>query len=160
MQATGVRLAGRLRALDGTIAGFADDLADTMVAAQDRLTRVLGGIDRYAAATPGTAAGPPDPPPAIAAPAISSKLDLRRAGISAVIWATGFRPSYPWLAIPAFEGDGRIRHRRGVTAVRGLYAIGLRFQSRRNSTFIDGARHDAAYLADHIAFHRARRLAG
>jgi putative flavoprotein involved in K+ transport len=160
LQATGVRLAGRLRALDGTIAGFADDLADTMVAAQDRLTRVLGGIDRYAAATPATAAGPPDPPPAIAAPATSSKLDLRRAGISAVIWATGFRPSYPWLAIPALERDGRICHRRGVTAVPGLYAIGLRFQSRRNSTFIDGARHDAAYLADRIAFHQARRLAG
>jgi putative flavoprotein involved in K+ transport len=160
VQATGVRLVGRLRALHGTIAMFADDLADTTVAAQDRLTRVLGDIDRYAAATPGTAAGPPDPPPVIAAPATSSKVDLRQAGISAVVWATGFRPSYPWLAVPALERDGRLRHRRGVTAVPGLYAIGLRFQSRRNSTFIDGARHDAAYLADRISSQRARRLAG
>ena len=70
------------------------------------------------------------------------------------------RPSYPWLAVPALERDGRLRHRRGVTAVPGLYAIGLRFQSRRNSTFIDGARHDAAYLADRITSQRARRLAG
>jgi putative flavoprotein involved in K+ transport len=160
LRAAGVRLAGRLRTLDGTVAGFADDLAGTMVAAQDRLSRVLGRIDRYAAATAGAAAGPPDPPPVIAVPATPSTVDLRRAGISAVVWATGFRPSYPWLAVPALDRDGRIRHRRGVTAVPGLYAIGLRFQSRRNSTFIDGARHDAAYLADHIAAHRALRSAG
>jgi putative flavoprotein involved in K+ transport len=160
VQAAGVRVTGRLRALAGTVAGFADDLADTMVAAQDRLTRVLGGIDRYAAATPGTAAGPPDPPPVLAPPAALSRVDLRRAGISAVVWATGFRPSYPWLAVPVLDGDGLIRHCRGVTKVPGLYAIGLRFQSRRNSTFIDGARHDAAYLADRITCHRTRRLAG
>jgi putative flavoprotein involved in K+ transport len=35
-----------------------------------------------------------------------------------------------------------------VTEVPGLYAIGLRFQHRRNSTFVDGARHDAAYLTE------------
>lgn len=161
LQAAGVRLAGRLRALDGTNAGFADDLADTLAAAQNRLTRVLGEIDRYAAAMPGSAAGPPHPPPVIAALDGVSGADLRKAGISAVVWATGFRPSYPWLAVlGALERDGRIRHRRGVTVVPGLYAIGLRFQSRRNSTFIDGARHDAAYLADCIAFRLARRLAG
>jgi putative flavoprotein involved in K+ transport len=43
----------------------------------------------------------------------------------------------------------RIRHRRGVTDVPGLYAIRLRFQHRRSSTFIDGAA-GAAYLANHI----------
>jgi len=153
-------LAGRLRALDGTVAGFGDDLAETIVAAQDRLCRVLREIDQYAAAVPGTAAGPPDPPPVIAVPDAPSTVDLRAAGISTVVWATGFRPSYPWLAVPALDRDGRIRHRRGVTALPGLYAIGLRFQSRRNSTFVDGARHDAAYLADRITAHRALRSTG
>ena len=129
---------------------FADDLRDTVGAAQRRLNRLLGEIDAYAAATPGAAAGPPDPPPVIAVPAGPSRMDLRRAGISAVVWATGYRPWYPWLKVPVLDADGRIRHRRGVTEVPGLYAIGLRFQYRRNSTFIDGARHDAAYLADKI----------
>jgi putative flavoprotein involved in K+ transport len=87
-------------------------------------------------------------------------VDLRRAGISTVVWATGFRPSYPWLALPALDHGGQIRHRRGITVVPGLYAIGLRFQSRRNSTFIDGARHDAAYLADRITAQHALRSAG
>jgi putative flavoprotein involved in K+ transport len=87
-------------------------------------------------------------------------LRLREAGIAAVVWATGFGPAYPWLAVPVLDDAGRIRHRRGVTDAAGLYAIGLRFQHRRSSTLIDGARWDAAFLADHIAARcRARRLA-
>lgn len=158
LRLAGVRLVGRLRALDGTTAGFADDLRDTVDAAQRRLNRLLAEIDAFAAAMPGTAAGPPDPPPVITVPAGLSRMDLRRAGISAVVWATGYRPWYPWLKVPVLDAGGRIRHRRGVTVVPGLYAIGLRFQYRRDSTFVDGARHDAAYLADKITADRAVRV--
>jgi putative flavoprotein involved in K+ transport len=149
LRENGVELAGRLCALDGTAAEFADSLADTIAAAQERLARVLGEVDRYAAA--GRAAGsPPDPPPVVEVPTSPARIDLRRAGITGVVWATGYRPRYPWLRVPALDPGGRLRHRRGVTDVPGLYAIGLRFQYRRDSTFVDGARHDAAYLADHI----------
>jgi putative flavoprotein involved in K+ transport len=148
LQDAGVRLAGRLVGLEGTTAVFRDDLADTIAAAQQRLDRLLGDVDEYAVAHHETA--PQDPPPAIDAPAAPSTVDLRRAGITGVVWATGFRPWYPWLHVPVFDRCRRIRHQRGVTDVPGLYAIGLRFQSRRNSTFIDGARHDAAFLAHTI----------
>ncbi|HEU4425406.1 MAG TPA: NAD(P)-binding domain-containing protein [Pilimelia sp.] len=153
----GVRPVGRLRALDGTTAAFADDLRDTIGVAQQRLNRLLGEIDSYAAAVPGTALASPDPPPVITVPASTSTMDLRRARISAVVWATGYRPWYPWLKVPVLDADGRIRHRRGVTDVPGLYAIGLRFQHRRSSTFVDGARYDAAYLADEITCNHAVR---
>ena len=148
----GVRLTGRLRGLDGTVATFADDLAETVGAAQRRLSRVLADIDRYATGLD-PAVAPPDPPPPIPVPPVPpvpSSLDLAKVGISAVVWATGYRPTYPWLAVPVLDHDGRIRHRRGITGVAGLYAIGLRFQYRRSSAFVDGARHDAAYLAEHI----------
>jgi putative flavoprotein involved in K+ transport len=157
VQEAGVALTGRIRALDGTAAEFADDLTDTMGAAQQRLRRVLAEADEYARATSGSAFGPPDPPPVIPVPTTPSKVDLRRAGITSVVWATGYRPTYPWLRVPVLDSDGRIRHRRGITDVPGLYAIGLRFQQRRNSTFIDGARHDAAYLTEHIATRRPAR---
>jgi putative flavoprotein involved in K+ transport len=150
----GVRLTGRLRAVDGTVATFSDDLADTIGAAQRRLDQVLAEIDRHAAAL-GPTAGPTDPPPAISAPPTPSRVNLRKTGISAVVWATGYRPWYPWLAVPVLDRDGRIRHRRGITDVAGLYAIGLRYQHRRNSAFVDGARHDAVHLADHITATRA-----
>jgi putative flavoprotein involved in K+ transport len=159
LRRAGVQLVGRLRALDRTTAGFADDLPATVGVAQQRLNRLLAEIDAYAAGMPGPAAAPPDPPPVITMPAGPSRLDLRRAGISAVVWATGYRPRYPWLNVPVLGADGRIRHRRGVTEVPGLYAIGLRFQYRRSSTFVDGARHDAGYLADQIVANRAMRVA-
>ena len=155
LREAGVRLAGRLRGLDGTAAEFAGDLADTMDAAELRMRRVLADIDGYA----GPADPPPDPPPVIPVSAQLSRMDLRRAGVTGVVWATGYRPRYPWLKVPVLDQDGRIRHRRGVTDVPGLYAIGLRFQHRRSSTFIDGARHDAAYLADQITARRPVRAA-
>lgn len=150
--AAGVRLTGRLSTVDGAVAGFADDLAETVGAAEHRLARLLGDIDRYA-----DSPSPGDRPSPIPVPRTPVEIDLHRAGITTVLWATGYRPRYPWLAAPVLGPDGRIQHQRGVTAMPGLYAIGLRFQYRRTSTFVDGARHDAAYLAEHIVASRARR---
>jgi putative flavoprotein involved in K+ transport len=159
LQRAGVRLLGRVRAVHGTRVVFASDLTHTMGQAQQRLRRVLGEIDAYADAVPGAGTAPPDPPPAIPVPATPSTMDLHRAGVTGVVWATGYRPWYPWLAVPVLDAAGRIVHRRGVTEVPGLYAIGLRFQYRRSSTFVDGARHDAAYLADHIVANRTTCVA-
>ena len=39
---------------------------------------------------------------------------------------------------------------RGVTAVPGLYFLGLGWLARRAAPFIWGVWHDAAYLADQI----------
>jgi putative flavoprotein involved in K+ transport len=138
----GVRLAGRMLGHRDGHALFADDLQAVTAVADARLRRVLARIDRY----PGPEPEPIEP--VIVGPG-PERLDLRR--FAAVVWATGMRPGYPWLKVPVLDVTGRIAHRRGVTDVPGLYAIGLRFQHRRNATFIDGARHDAAYLADHIA---------
>jgi putative flavoprotein involved in K+ transport len=146
LRGAGVRLVGRLRAFTGTTAEFAGDLGETTGAAQRRLDRLLARIDAYANGS----ATPPDPPPSIVLSAAPTRIDLRQAGISTVVWATGYRPWYPWLDLPVLDADGRIRHRRGVTEVPGLYAIGLRFQHRRSATLVDGARHDAEYLAERI----------
>ena len=70
-------------------------------------------------------------------------LDLRAAGVSTIVWATGYRREYPWLHIPVFDAQGEIVHRRGVTPVPGLFVLGLRFQSRRTSHTIGGVGRDA-----------------
>ena len=155
LQARGVRLAGRLIDAEAGDVRFADDLLATTTAADVRLNRVLANIDRYAAANVAGMSMAADVS-TVAAPAIPVRpgprwLNLDRAGVRTVIWATGFRPTYPWLTVPVLDPTGRIRHERGVTAAPGLYAIGLRFQHRRNATFIDGARHDAAHVTDHLA---------
>jgi putative flavoprotein involved in K+ transport len=158
LQDRGVCLAGRLLGLEGNRARFADDLAETTGAADARMRGVLERLDRWAAALGVDAPGEPVP---AATPARGPRqVDLRRAGVAAIVWATGFRPWYPWLAVPVLDRDGLLQHRRGVTAAPGLYAIGLKFQYRRRSTFIDGAREDAAYLVDHIAARCPRRTVG
>jgi putative flavoprotein involved in K+ transport len=156
LHARGVRLAGRLIGAQKGQASFDDDLIATTTVAAVRLNRVLAKIDRYAEShSPAVApAGTVSP---IVVPPGRTQLNLDRAGIRTVVWATGFRPLYPWLTVPVLDDTGRIRHHRGITAAPGLYAIGLRFQHRRNATFLDGVRHDAEHLADHIANRLADR---
>ena len=79
------------------------------------------------------------------------RVDLAREGIATVLWATGYRRTYPWLHTPVLDAKGEIRQRRGCTDVPGLYVVGQRFQQRRNSNFLDGVGRDAAAVADHLA---------
>src|SRR5262249_21315139 len=77
-------------------------------------------------------------------------IDVGPAGIDAVVWATGFRRAYPWLHLPVFDRHGEISRDGGRTPVPGLYVAGMRLQSGRRSTFIDGARCDGLEVADAI----------
>jgi putative flavoprotein involved in K+ transport len=159
LQGNGVRLAGRLCRVDGQRAVFGADLSATAEAADQRMRSLLDEIDDHCTATgldaEVLAAG--------ALPRVQTgrgheveRLDLRRAGITSVVWATGFVRRYPWLDLPVLEAHGEIRQRRGVTPVPGLYVLGQRFQHRRDSNFIDGVRHDAAFVAQHLTDRQRR----
>jgi putative flavoprotein involved in K+ transport len=82
------------------------------------------------------------------------ELNLAEAGVTSILWATGFAVDYSWLKVDAFDENGRPRHQRGVSAEPGVYFLGLPWQSRRGSSFIWGVWHDAKYLADHISTQR------
>jgi putative flavoprotein involved in K+ transport len=82
------------------------------------------------------------------------ELNLAEAGITSIIWATGFEADYGWLKVDACDEAGRPKHRRGVSAEPGVYFLGLPWQSRRGSSFIWGVWHDAKFLADQIAIQR------
>lgn len=158
LAAGGVRLAGRLVAADGQRLSFADDLPATTGAAQARLERLLRTIDAHVTRSGGEeCTSPADPPPPFTAPAGPATLDLRRAGIGTVIWATGYRPAYPWLRVPVLDRHGEIGHRRGVTRVPGLYVLGLRFLHRRDSSFVGGVGRDAQFVAAHLTRRMASR---
>jgi putative flavoprotein involved in K+ transport len=70
---------------------------------------------------------------------------------AAVIWATGFTMDHSWIKLPVFDGDGRPDHARGVTAVPGLYFLGLPWQYTRGSALLGWLKDDAAYIAARIA---------
>ncbi|MGQ3383427.1 flavin-containing monooxygenase [Glutamicibacter sp. TV12E] len=84
-----------------------------------------------------------------------AELDLAAAGITTVIWATGFSVDYSWLEADTFDERGRPRHQKGVAQEAGVYFLGLPWQSRRGSSFIWGVWHDAQYIADQIGIQRA-----
>ena len=71
--------------------------------------------------------------------------------VDAVVWATGYRPDLSWIDLPILDSDGRLRHRRGVTDVPGLYFLGLTWQWTRGSALIGWVQDDAAFLAERIA---------
>lgn len=144
LQASGVTLAGRLTGFAGSNALFAVDLEANVAAADQRMSQMLERIDSR---VNGTQLSPPERFPALVLPPPLARLDLRQAGISTVLFATGYRRAYPWLQLPALDGDGELVHRHGVTPVPGLYALGLRFQRTRKSHFVGGVGEDAGLLA-------------
>jgi putative flavoprotein involved in K+ transport len=77
--------------------------------------------------------------------------DGSKLKVDAVIWATGYRPDYSWIKLPIIDADGRLRHRRGVTDVPGLYFLGLTWQHTRGSALIGWVKDDAEFIAERIA---------
>lgn len=153
LRGMGVRLVGRVLDIDGTALTLCDDLARTTVGAQATLERLLARIDPIADAH----GAPAEPWPAPLAPFASSPgpFDLAAEGIRTVLWATGYRRSYPWLNVPVLDDAGEIIHDGGVTSAPGLYVLGLRFLRRRNSNFLGGVGADAAALAGELRTHLA-----
>jgi putative flavoprotein involved in K+ transport len=151
LSAAGVRLAGRL--VDGSSSRllFADDLPETTFAAAAAWTRLRHRIDAHIEASGMTSevldAAPVRPVPTEGA---LRAVDVAAERITTVVWATGFRRRYDWLDVPVLDGRGELVHRRGVTPSPGLYAVGLWWQHRRDSSFLDGVRHDAQHVVDHL----------
>jgi putative flavoprotein involved in K+ transport len=153
LSARGVRVIGRIDGISGGLLTVSNDLHTSMAAADAKLHRLLQRIDDFASAH--GLATEIDPP---IRPALSSvhdtrakaRVELGTGAIQSVIWATGYRRAYPWLHVPVLDAAGEIRHTLGRTPVDGLTVVGMAWQSRRKSAFLDGVRHDAALVVDHI----------
>jgi putative flavoprotein involved in K+ transport len=158
LRARGVRLVGHLEGVIGRTARFADDLHETVAAADATMHRFLDAADRYVVQAglerEVWAAERPRPVPVTGS---AVRLDLRAERIGTVLLATGYRPHHPWLRLPITSPDGSIRQHRGLTEAAGVYTVGQRFQHRRDSTFIDGARHDARAVVDDLLGRRSLR---
>ena len=157
--ANGVNPVGRLAGIRAGRAQFSGSFANMCTSADLKQNRLLDEIDEYAASHGLDAEIGPTwrpAPTSVGRPAL--ELDLRSVG--SVVWATGFRPTYPWLDESLVDSRGRLVHDGGVLAVPGLYVLGLPFMRRRKSSFIDGVGPDAEELAAHLVGHLERSVAG
>lgn len=66
-----------------------------------------------------------------------------------IVWATGFRSDYSWIHVAGvLDVNGLPRHERGISAVPGLFFVGLPWQYRRGSALIGGVGEDADFIVN------------
>jgi putative flavoprotein involved in K+ transport len=154
----GVTLVGLTKSFDDDVVTFAPDLADNIARGDENYLSLLDAADAYAQrngldlpAEPEARFIPADPE-CVTHPLL--ELDLVRAGVTSIVWATGYANDFNWLQVNAFDEKGKPKHQRGVSKEPGIYFLGLPWLSRRGSAFIWGVWHDAKHVADHIATQR------
>jgi len=153
----GMRLYGRLTNVAGTELEFADDLKVNLDRADGVAEGIKDAIDAHIAANGIDAPEEARYVPVWEPDEQPGSLDLTAAGITSVIWSTGFTRDHRWIEIPAFDGRGYPMHWRGATSCPGLYFIGLPWQYSWGSGRFEAVGRDAEFLADHID--AARRYA-
>jgi putative flavoprotein involved in K+ transport len=158
LAARGIMLLGRADAFADGVMHFAPGLARDLAAGDANYLSLLDMADAYTAREGLDLPEEPsaraiEPAPSCVTTPIP-QLDLSNAGITTIIWATGFAYDFSWLQVGALDARGAPVHRHGITEVPGLYVLGLPFLSRRASSFIFGAEQDAARLAAHITARR------
>jgi putative flavoprotein involved in K+ transport len=158
LAARGITLLGRAGPFKDGVMHCADDLARNIAQGDAHYLSVLDAADAYVAKNGLDLPEEPEArridanPDCVTDPIL--QLNLAEAGITAIVWATGFAVDFGWLKADTFDARGIPLHERGVSKVPGLYFLGLPWLSRRASPFIWGVWHDAEYLAGHIAARR------
>ncbi|HVZ44114.1 MAG TPA: NAD(P)/FAD-dependent oxidoreductase [Ramlibacter sp.] len=154
----GITLVGMTAGVSERIVRFDGNLAGDIARGDESYFAMLDAADAYAKrngvdlpADPAARELPPLPK-CVTQPLL--ELDLRKAGIRSIIWATGYTADYRWLPENALDAKGKPRHQRGISAEPGIYFLGLSWLSRRGSAFIWGVWHDAKHIADHIGIQR------
>ncbi|TBW02627.1 FAD-dependent oxidoreductase [Azotobacter chroococcum] len=147
----GVRLLGTLQDIDGSCLSIAPDLHDNLAGTDQREAELLGKIDMLVKMR--NLDLPEEQPERLedgyAAP-LSEQLDLAEAGVTTVIWATGYGFSFDLVRFPVFDEDGYPLQQRGATAQPGLYFVGLPWLYNKRSGLLSGVGEDAEHIAGHI----------
>jgi len=163
LAARGITLLGRAANFDDGVLYLEDDLAKNIALGDTNYLSVLDAADAYVARH--SIDLPPEPgaraigplPRCVTDPIL--KLNLAAAGITSIVWATGYTLDFDWIQLRAFDKTGRPLHDRGISVIPGLYFLGLSWLSRRASPFIWGVWHDADFLARHLADRQVIRAA-
>jgi putative flavoprotein involved in K+ transport len=147
----GIILLGHLRDGGGTQLEIAPDLHDNLAAADKVAREFKQAVDKFIERE-GLQA-PEDDVPELRdgydAPSIT-ELDLESAGISTIVWATGYSFDFSWVKFPIFDEFGYPVQQRGVTSQPGLYFLGLPWLHTVKSGLLAGVGEDAAHVAEHM----------
>jgi len=157
----GMRLHGHLAAVTGEIIGFSADLKRNLDEADRVNESIKDGIDSFIASRAIEAPTEPRYTPPWQPADTDPPIDLAAEQINSIVWCVGYSPDFTWVHLPVFTGRGAPSHLRGVTAVPGLYFLGLPWLHTWGSGRFASVARDAAHLAHHIkhSTHRSRTAA-
>lgn len=151
---SGITLVGRTKGFNNSTITFEPGLEESIALGDENYLSILREADEYVR---DNGLDLPEEPEAHVLGALPecvtnplSEVDLAAAGITTVLWSTGFGVDYSWLNVDAFDETGYPDHQRGISKETGIYFLGLPWLSRRGSNFIWGVWHDARYVADQI----------
>lgn len=147
----GVTLLGHVRGADGDTLSLAADLHETLARGDGFEAEVQKMIDGYIQANGIDA--PTEELPRLRdgyEQPLHESLNLREAGITSIIWATGYRYDYGLVKSPVLDGDGFPVQTRGVTGHEGLYFVGMPWMPSLKSGTLPGVGEAAAHIASHI----------
>jgi putative flavoprotein involved in K+ transport len=144
----GMQLYGRLLEVRGPKLILGDDLKRNLDQADAVAEKIKNSIDEFIAKKGIDAPAEPRYVPVWEPVEEPRELDYAQAGIGSVIWSMGYRTDYRWIDLPIFDGKGYPSHERGVTAVPGIYFLGLPWLYTWGSGRFSGVARDARYLAD------------
>ena len=148
----GVVLLGHIQSVEKERIIFAPDLKENLANADQLETEIVTGIDNYIKQSGLDL--PEETLPKLMdgyeAEEIA-ELNLKSAGITNVIWATGFKFDFSLVKLPIFDEDGYPVQKRGVTEYPGFYFVGLPFLHTSQSGLIAGVGSDAAHVVSAIA---------
>ena len=151
----GMILLGRVQAAQGKQITLAPDPEENLAKADAFAAQMMHEIDEYIKKTGMELAANGTSDEAHPAGTTPTKplltLDLKTAGISAVIRASGYQLDFGWVQLPVFDQAGYPVQRRGVTASPGLYFLGLHWLYKMKSGLLYGVGEDAAFIAEAIA---------
>ena len=148
--ADGMQLAGRLVAAEGERVTFADDLPPELIHADRFFDDHLRDLIETFIDKAGLDVPPDDRAPFDYEPRALTELDFETAGVSTIIWATGYALDYGWIDAPIVGDRGYPRNDRGVSEIPGLYFLGLLWQHTQASATLVGPALDGPYLAEKL----------
>jgi len=147
----GMKLYGPLAGIAAGVARFTPELKNNLDSADAVYRSINRTIDAYLEKAGISAPTEPEYVPPWEPAVEVETLDLRAAGISAVVWCAGFASDFSWVKADALDERGFPRHERGITKVNGLYFLGLPWLYTWGSGRFSGVGRDAAYVVEHIA---------
>jgi len=152
----GAVILGRLQGIEGRTLLLGDDAAENVRYADTFSQKIKDDIDAYLSDA-GRELAPLEDDladiPDANCDCVSAlrELDIDRAGISVIIWATGFTGDLGWIHLPVVDERGNPIHERGVSPERGMYFLGYPWLHKRKSGIICGIEEDARYITASIA---------